>query len=220
MSANAAATPPGGRQPEPSMEEILASIRRIIADDTLGTKKDEPIPVTVSAAPAPAPVMVEPDPIEDDFDADVLDLAEVATVAAAPQVVDVNLAPEDDFSFDLPEPVVQEMDMSAFAPTTSVATAVPLNSVQAIETEILSAHTGSLVNQAFQSLSRNAAMPAAGRSIEASGNASSGRKSSGSRAAIKAAPKAGLTSSRYPLHERPTGVPCSGTLFLFERASA
>ena len=166
MSANAAATPPGGRQPEPSMEEILASIRRIIADDTLGTKKDELIPVTVSVAPAPAPVpvMVEPDPIEDDFDADVLDLAEVATVAAAPQAVDVIPESENDFSFDLPEPVIQDMDMSAFTPSTSVA--APLNSVQAIETEILSAHTGSLVNQAFQSLSRNAAMPAAGRSIE------------------------------------------------------
>ncbi len=50
MANNAAAFQPG-QQPgaEPSMEEILASIRRIIADDSLGTKKDE----TPAAAPPP-----------------------------------------------------------------------------------------------------------------------------------------------------------------------
>ncbi len=61
MANNAAAFQPG-QQPgaEPSMEEILASIRRIIADDSLGTKKDETPAAAPPPPPAPAPAMVEP----------------------------------------------------------------------------------------------------------------------------------------------------------------
>ena len=59
---------------EPSMEEILASIRRIIADDQ-------------AAKPAEAPVAApEPD--------DVLDLAEVAEPVTRPRVVEPEPEPE------------------------------------------------------------------------------------------------------------------------------
>ena len=65
------------------MEEILASIRRIIADDQ-AAKPDEDVP----AAPIPAPV-----PQNDD----ILDLAEVARPARKPEPVPPPAEPAIDF---------------------------------------------------------------------------------------------------------------------------
>jgi uncharacterized protein len=79
---------------EPSMEEILASIRRIIADDETKPPKPEPAvaaspPPVVERAPprpvepprpAPPPVAAQPEPV-----ADVLDLTEaMAAIPPAP----------------------------------------------------------------------------------------------------------------------------------------
>src|SRR5688572_13339581 len=83
---------------EPSMEEILASIRRIIADDETKPAKPEPVaaapapppPVVERAppprpvepprpAPAPAPVAAQPQPV-----ADVLDLTEAMAAVPPP----------------------------------------------------------------------------------------------------------------------------------------
>jgi uncharacterized protein len=77
---------------EPSMEEILASIRRIIADDQ-ATKPAEAV------APEPE---------------DVLDLAEVAEPVVRPRAVAPEPEPEpalldfDAIDFDAPEPVARE----------------------------------------------------------------------------------------------------------------
>lgn len=83
MSASGAAQAIEGKASEPSMEEILASIRRIIADDQAALQKPQakaaPQPV---APPPPRPAPVEPD---------VLDLADVAQVAVEPEPV---MAPE------------------------------------------------------------------------------------------------------------------------------
>ncbi len=100
MANNAAAFQPG-QQPgaEPSMEEILASIRRIIADDSLGTKKDETPAAAPPPPPAPAPAMVEP---EEDPDADVLDLAEVGHLTE-PQSDDVMIGEAEDIRIDADE---------------------------------------------------------------------------------------------------------------------
>ena len=57
---------------EPSMEEILASIRRIIADDQEAPKAAAPKPA-VPPPPAPAPP-AGPEPVAED----VLELADVA----------------------------------------------------------------------------------------------------------------------------------------------
>lgn len=170
MATNAAFQP-GQSAAEPSMEEILASIRKIIADDNLGTKKDEPY------VPEPAPVMVEPD----ESDSDVLDLAEVATVAdqsddvligVGEQVPEMNF---DDFP-GLPEPVVVDVDVMPEpvpvmvtpppAPMPPLSTAPPLSTPAAMESHILSSETSGLVAHAFASLSRNTPMPAAGRNLE------------------------------------------------------
>ena len=88
---------------EPSMDEILASIRRIIADDETKFKRADPVnwpptPATQSVTPLPAPVRASTPPqLSDDIDApvgrrngmetedtasDVLDLTEAMTAPA------------------------------------------------------------------------------------------------------------------------------------------
>lgn len=163
MSSKAAAVPDPKDDNEPSMEEILASIRKIIADDNLGKKQDEvakkPAPKKEPLPePEPESVMIDdphPEPMDVAMEADVLDLAEVASVAQTPEPVMVDPEPAE------PEPVTE----THFDPV-PVAVAAPLKDVSALEDRILSDNTGALVSQAFQSLSRNTPMPAVGRSLE------------------------------------------------------
>lgn len=185
MSATAAASPQGkSGSAEPSMEEILASIRRIIADDSLGTKKDEPAPPAVAKAP---------EPVIEEEDADVLDLAEIATVPGQPVEVDVVVearpapvllapapSPDDDLIAGIePAPVVIDAPLPKPAPAPQVAEKpveklveapappppAPLHSAGALENRILSEQSGQLVGAAFQALSRNIAVPT-GRTLE------------------------------------------------------
>ena len=163
MANNAAAFQPG-QQPgsEPSMEEILASIRRIIADDSLGKKKDNtPAAVPLPPLPAPEPVIIEPD---EDLDADVLDLAGVATLAGEPHEDEVMIGEAEDAMVDRrdfsgqPEPApVMVTPPSAPVPSTTPA---------AMEGHILGRETTGLVANAFAQLSRGTPMPAPGRSLE------------------------------------------------------
>ncbi|WP_342152575.1 DUF2497 domain-containing protein [Methylorubrum sp. SB2] len=78
---------------EPSMEEILASIRRIIADDQAAK------PAEVAEAPPPPP---PPPPVEDD----ILDLAEVAEPVRKPEPAKPEPVPFDmpEIDFRMPEP--------------------------------------------------------------------------------------------------------------------
>ncbi|MFY8113906.1 MAG: DUF2497 domain-containing protein [Rhabdaerophilum sp.] len=154
MSSKSASLPENRDENEPSMEEILASIRKIIADDSLGMKKDEPAPKKPAAKKAePAP---PPEPVVEE-EPEVLDLAEVGTVAGAPQVVAVEPEPEEE---PMPEVMFQP------APVMHEAPRAPLQNVAALEERIVSDNTGVLVGQAFQTLARHTAMPAIGRSIE------------------------------------------------------
>ncbi len=167
MSSKAAAVPDPKDDNEPSMEEILASIRKIIADDNLGKKQDEAVKKPAAKkepepAPEPEPVMIDdphPEPADVTMEADVLDLAEVATVAQAPEPVMIE-----------PEPLaahepIPEMVFDPI-PQPVAAAPAPIRDVAALEDRIVSDNTGSLVSQAFQSLSRHTAMPAVGRSLE------------------------------------------------------
>lgn len=176
MANNAAAFQPG-QQPgaEPSMEEILASIRRIIADDSLGTKKDNTPAVTAPPPPPPpaaAPAAVD---MEEDLDADVLDLAEVGTLAEpeAEPADDMMIGKAEDVTVDaeefpgLPEPepvMVLPEDMPEPVPV--MVTPPPLATPVAIQEHIISNQTSGLVANAFATLSRNTPMPAPGRSLE------------------------------------------------------
>ena len=74
---------------EPTMEEILASIRRIISEDDApedGEAKAEPAPEPVAAAPAPEP---EPEIEEEDED-DVLELNEPYEAPASISIGDID----------------------------------------------------------------------------------------------------------------------------------
>jgi cell pole-organizing protein PopZ len=169
MATNAAFQP-GQQGAEPSMEEILASIRRIIADDSLGTKKDQPAPPPAAKPVEPAPVTPPPapvaaQPVMDDIDDDVLDLADVAKVAELSD--DVMVGSEEDFAEaefpGMPEPVMVTVDEPVPAP---LAPTKPLPSVSAMEDHILSRETSGLVANAFATLSRQTVMPAPGRTLE------------------------------------------------------
>lgn len=130
------------------MEEILASIRRIISED------DAP-PEAEAAAPEPIP-MPEPEPDYPDFDDDVLELTEtVDTPSPIETVGDLDVyspprAPE-------PEPF--------YAPEPEPAYAPPLAAVAADE-PLVSAATASAAASIFGQLSATVAMPAAGRTLE------------------------------------------------------
>lgn len=165
MSSNAAPLPQAKPGNEPSMEEILASIRRIIADDSVGTKRDEayvapPAPVAVPVQVAPPPAA----PVIEDPDADVLDLAEVATVAA--EVDDLQLVGLDEFDLNEEfEGTPVAVDPAPLAQP-ALAAPQPLETVNAMSEHILRKETGGLVANAFAQLSRQSAMPAPGRTIE------------------------------------------------------
>jgi cell pole-organizing protein PopZ len=156
MSSKSASLPENRDENEPSMEEILASIRKIIADDSLGMKKDEPAPKKVPPKKEPEPPA--PEPVVEE-EPEVLDLAKVGTVASSPQIVMVE--PE-------PEPVLETMSEVRMEAATQMnaASNASIQSVSALEERILSDNTGVLVGQAFQTLARHTAMPAIGRSIE------------------------------------------------------
>ncbi|MEI8144712.1 MAG: DUF2497 domain-containing protein [Alphaproteobacteria bacterium] len=146
---------------EPSMEEILASIRRIIADD-------EPKPAPKAQAPAPAPMVAAPEApkSQDDIDAlmagfddpppppkakapapapapepDILDLTEA--VAVAPPVIKP-IARTNDIDFFEPPPVAVQ-PMPAPAPMAAPRQSAP-------EQMLLSNEAHAAVGAAFGSL--------------------------------------------------------------------
>jgi uncharacterized protein len=158
MSANSAILPSAGRQNEPSMEEILASIRRIISDDTPTAKKED--------SPAPdAPLQM----MEED---DILDLAEVSSIAPrapAPAPSQENSLTSLENALGLSKPVQPEPAPPPVRPALPEPVAPPpaLKSVSQLEERILSQETGAIVGQAIQSLARQAAAPVVpGRSME------------------------------------------------------
>ena len=131
------------------MEEILASIRRIIADEepsdgaarTSGAADAPPPPHTVSQPPRPAPLPPEPATREDEID------SMLARIHAAPRPV--------------PPPPEQ-------LPASERATEKPR--AGADERGLMSAATAAAVDSAFHALSQNAQAQAAqardGRTLE------------------------------------------------------
>jgi uncharacterized protein len=130
---------------EPSMEEILASIRRIIADDDAGKAKPPeaarpraptppptaPIPAPAApppraAAPMPPPPMPVPSPVAEAEPppADVLDLTE--DMAIAPNAPTFRkIEPTQDLAFDEPAPPQPEPEPEPEPPPMMVEPAPP-----------------------------------------------------------------------------------------------
>lgn len=107
---------------EPTMEEILASIRRIISEDDA--------PAETAPAPAPAPVVVEPEPapammdvtpsVEEpaQSDDDVLELTHRYEAPAAETIGDLDVVAAEEPAYVAPEPApAYEPEPEAF-PTT------------------------------------------------------------------------------------------------------
>jgi cell pole-organizing protein PopZ len=117
---------------EPTMEEILASIRRIISEDDAPpapAPAPEPQPAPVLAAPAPAPIA----PDEDDDD--VLVLTETVDPVGDVQTVgdlDVYSAPsraEPEPAWE-PEPEPEPVFMADPAPAAAAAAIVPTGDIR------------------------------------------------------------------------------------------
>lgn len=138
---------------EPSMEEILASIRRIIADDEKPATSPEPEPVALAPEPDPVPEpeavsVPEPDPQPQPED-DVLDLGAEASLVEAPVAVDdiefaepVEPAPAPAVAPLPPEPPV------AIAPPVQVAPSAPSLDMASL----ISDQAGAAVHNAFGAL--------------------------------------------------------------------
>lgn len=159
---------------EPSMEEILASIRRIIADDQTAKSAEplpepmpDPVPVPAMAA---APVGIR---LAAEAEADVLDLADFAS-----HIPEEPLPPlvEDDIAFaeepepepePLPEPEAQlppepspeplaepaAEPAPAFAPVPDLSAAAVAEAARAeVQDRLLSRSTDTVVSTAFNSL--------------------------------------------------------------------
>src|SRR3954471_10089742 len=81
-------------QQEPSMEEIVASIRRIISEDTEPAEPSKPGPAPAPSAPAPVSAYAPPPPALEPMDEDVLELTQM--VQDDGSVVDVDDPQDDD----------------------------------------------------------------------------------------------------------------------------
>jgi uncharacterized protein len=127
---------------EPSMEEILASIRRIIADEEPSGAADAPPPRTVSQPPRPAPLPPEP-AREEEID------SMLARIHAAPRPV--------------PPPPEHPQESER-------AVEKPRAAADAGERGLMSAATTAAVDSAFHALAQNAQAQAVqardGRSLE------------------------------------------------------
>lgn len=112
---------------EPTMEEILASIRRIISEDDAPAEAPaaaavpEPAPAPApepTPEPAPAPIVAEevapePEPVEDD----VLELTDTYEAPAAESIGDLDVSPAE------PEPFpASPVSESVFAPIAEIHT--------------------------------------------------------------------------------------------------
>jgi uncharacterized protein len=160
---------------EPSMEEILASIRRIIADDDASKTAPRPPEPPMAAPPAPAarpappppppPRVTPPDPSldeaaaadpepvadADDQSADILDLTEQMATPLPPSPPPPNPAPQFrtiDGSFD-----VSYDDEKPAAPLPEPRRAVDDRGGEA-RSQLLSSSTSAAVDSAFNTLAQ------------------------------------------------------------------
>jgi cell pole-organizing protein PopZ len=134
---------------EPTMEEILASIRRIISED------DAPVAEPAAAPEPPAAVAPEPAPAPEPVMEDILDLTEpVAAVAppAAPAPVRV--------------PVVADFDDIEIMPREPVRRPEPAYDSPTSDDSLLSQTVAESAASHFGSLAQTVFMPGEGRTLE------------------------------------------------------
>jgi len=130
------------------MEEILASIRRIISEDDTPAAAAEPAPPPVAAAPEPEPA---PPPVLQPEPEDVLELTEPV---APPRPEPVRAPP--------PPPVLDDIDFAEPAPPPRA----PVFASYEPEEGLLSDRVAQTAAGHFGSLAHSVLMPAEGRTLE------------------------------------------------------
>jgi len=150
------------------MEEILASIRRIISEDeTPEADAKETPPAAVEAAPEPEP---EPAPVVAEAAPD--PEPEPPAAAAAPEPGPAPAAPpaeDDDDALELTEKVETVGDLDVYTPPEPAPVAAP-KAAPAVEAApaaaLVSDTAATAAADAFGKLSQVIAMPADGRTLE------------------------------------------------------
>ena len=135
--------------PEPTMEEILASIRRIISEDDAppAEAEAEAAPVAIAAVPAPEP---EPEPEPEPAVEDVLELTQrVEPPAETVGDLDVYAKPEPELT-PVPEPTPEVVAVAAGDD----------------DEELVGESTAFAAASAFGNLTAAITLPAAGRTLE------------------------------------------------------
>lgn len=145
---------------EPTMEEILASIRRIISEDDAPVAAPEPEPPPVAAAPAPEPAPPPPAPPPAPAPAPVVqaepeDVLELTEPVAPPKPAPVRAPP--------PPPVLDDIDFAEPPPPPRRAPAVASYEP---EEGLLSDRVAQTAAGHFGSLAHSVLMPAEGRTLE------------------------------------------------------
>lgn len=143
------------------MEEILASIRRIIADDQEGPKAVEPQPASTPAKPhsepvnVPPPVIIEAGPPLDD---DVLDLAEIVLHEPPPKYPEpTRVAFSESREKREPPEIAIEPDEAPPAASEPSPRSPEPNEPKAwasMEAQLISSATNASVSNAFEKLSQ------------------------------------------------------------------
>jgi cell pole-organizing protein PopZ len=132
--------------PEPTMEEILASIRRIISEDDAPAAEAAEAHEEPAAAFEPAPEP-EPEPEPEDAHEDVLELTE--RIAPAASIGDI-----DAYEKPAPAPVIAPSPASA-----------PVFS-RKVEERLVSEPSATAAASAFENLSASIPLPPVGRTLE------------------------------------------------------
>jgi cell pole-organizing protein PopZ len=158
---------------EPTMEEILASIRRIISeDDAPAAEPAVEHPAAPEPAPTPhlaavAPSLVHP---EEEEEEDVLELNEPAPKPAETHgdldVFAAEPAPEPEAAAPHPQPAPPPQPAKAPPPIEEPAYAPSFSSAGFDEERLISGGTEDKAASHFGKLSQSIAMPPAGRNLE------------------------------------------------------
>lgn len=153
---------------EPTMEEILASIRRIISEDDQPAAP-EAAPAAAPVAhpepepePAPGAVHVEPVAHEPEEDEDVLELNEPAPAPAPPP----RETHGDLDVFDAPKPRAAPEPPPRPAPAPAPTYASSFDEDEPEGGGLVSDHAASAAASHFGALAQSISMPAAGRTLE------------------------------------------------------
>ena len=159
---------------EPTMEEILASIRRIISEDDAPPAAEAaapPPPAPPPAAPErpPAPALVHPPEPDEPFDDE--EVLELNEPAPAPRETHGDLD-----VFEKPKPIVEAPEPKVEMAGVKMADPEPSYAYAPIEDEapdhspagggLVSGHAASAAASHFGSLAQSIAMPAHGRTLE------------------------------------------------------